>query len=124
MATATIQFVYGATTINPPTPDYPERPGVFLDQSVQIAMGGRVTSITRGSGTIVRPTLGWTDMSDADHTTLENFWFTTVGGSSNTVTYTDWVPNSAISVKYLGGLEAWEQVDYDSWEGELHLIKV
>ena len=124
MATTTIQFVYSVTTINPPTPDYPGRPGVFLDQSIQVAMGGRVTSITRGSGNIVRPILGWNDMTDADHSTLETFWYTTVGGAANVVAYTDWVPNSAINVKYLGGLEDWEQIDYDSWRGELHLIKV
>lgn len=124
MATSTIQFVFDVTTINPPTPDWPEHPGDFLDQSIQQAMGGRVTSITRGSGVIARPILIWNDLADSSYQTLRTFWLTTVGGASNVVSYTDWVPNSAINVKYLSGIEEAEQVDFDSWRLALHLAKV
>ena len=124
MATATIRFVYSSTTINPPTPDWPETPGDFLDQSVQQSMGGRVTSVVRGSGLISRPVLVWNDMSDSAYQTLRTFWLTTVGGATNTVVYTDWVPNTAINVKYLGGLEEAQQIDFDAWRLTLQLAKV
>jgi hypothetical protein len=124
MATSTIQFVYSATTINPPTPDWPETPADYLDQSIQQAMGGRVTNVVRGSGLIARPVLVWNDMPDADFQTLRTFFLTTVGGATNAVAYTDWVPNSAINVKYLGGLEDAQQLEYDSWRLTLRLAKV
>jgi hypothetical protein len=124
MATATIQFVYSATTINPPTPDFPEHRGEFIDQSIQQAMGGRITSITRGSGLIERPILIWNDLDDSSYQTMKTFFLTTVGGAANAVAYTDWVPNSAINVKYLGGFEEAEQIDYDSWRLTLRLAKV
>jgi len=123
MATATIQFVISATTINPPTPDFPKRVPGNLPQSVQRAMGGRVSSITRGSTVITTHILAWNDMPDSDFTTLRNFINNTAEGAKNTISYTD-EEAVALSLRYLKGLEGARQRDYDAWKLELHFAEV
>ena len=123
MANATITFTYGSTTVEVSTPDYPEHPGEYLDQFISRAMGGRVTAITRGSGTIKEPVLVWEELSNSEFTALKDFFFTTTNGAENEVTYTDWDGN-VHTVKYLGGLERAEQIDFDSWKVELKLAIV
>ena len=109
--------------INVPVPDYPGQTQENLDQSIQQAMGGRITSITRGSGVLKRWTLVWQYLSASDYTTLKTFFYTTVVGASASVTYTD--ENAAThTVKYLGGLENTQLIDYDSNRVEIILAEV
>jgi len=122
MATATIQFVYSVTTINPPTPDYPKRVEDDLVQSVQRSMDGRVVSELRSTTSIKTHVLKWEYMPDADFATLKTFWYTTVQGAKNAVTYTD-EDATAFTVRYLKGLETAREVDTDFWSVELHLAE-
>ena len=124
MATLTIQFVYSDTTINPPTPEHPKREGYALDQSIQRCMGGRITSVTWGSGTPLQThALLWKTLSVTDYGTLRTFWLTTVGGATNTVTYTD-EDATVFSVKYLGGFENAHMLDGNLYTLELALAVV
>jgi hypothetical protein len=123
MATDTIQFVYSVTTINPPTPEHPKREGVVLDQSIQRCMGGRVTSVDWGAGQLETHVLLWKSLSAADFATLRTFWYTTVGGAANTVTYTD-EDATVFSVKYLGGIENARMLDGNLYTVEITLAVV
>ena len=106
-----------------PAPDYPGQAFAFLDQSIQQAMGGRITSITRGSGELRRWTLAWQSLSASNYTTLKTFWYTTVSGASTQVTYTD-ENGTNYTVKYTGGIERARLVDYDSYAVEVQLAEV
>ena len=109
--------------INVPVPDYPGQTQEHIDQSIQQAMGGRVTSITRGTGVLKRWVLVWEMLATADYNTLKTFFNTTVKGATNSVTYTD--ENSANhTVKYLGGIERSQLVDHNSHRVEILLAQV
>ena len=109
--------------INLPVHDYPSQAFVHIDQSIQQAMGGRITNIVRGTGTLTRWVLQWEHMSQADFTILKTFFYTTVSGASTTVTYTD-ESAATHTVKYLGGIERAQLVNYDSHKVEISLAEV
>lgn len=101
-------------------PDYPGMTFENLDQSIQQAMGGRITSITRGSGTIKRWVLAWETLPSADFAAIKTFFYTTVTGASVTVRYID-EDGATNTVKYLGGIEQATLVNFGIYEMELRL---
>jgi hypothetical protein len=109
--------------INLPVHDYPSQAFVHLDQSIQQAMGGRITNIERGNGTLTRWVLQWQHLSVADFAILKTFFYTTVTGASTTVTYTD-EASATHTVKYLGGIERAQLIDYDSYRVDITLAEV
>lgn len=120
----TITFDDGTNpSITIPVPDYPSDTFINLNQNVQVAMGGRVTSVTRGSGTITRWVLHWNDLSTTDYNTLKTFLYTTVGGATTQFTYTD-ENGTGYTVKYIGGLEAASLVDFDSHQVDIILAEI
>lgn len=123
MSTQTFTFTYGSTVLTVPTPQYPEEWGHDLNQWRSRAMGGRVVAVTRSTTQVRNPTLHWTGLSDADYAALRDFWYTTVGGSDNDVTWYDW-NGSTWTVRYLGGLEEAKATEYDSWTVDLQLAVV
>tara|TARA_Y100000310_G_scaffold255696_1_gene263226 strand:- start:3209 stop:3589 length:381 start_codon:yes stop_codon:yes gene_type:complete len=123
----TITLVYSATTVNVIAPDHPEAWREDLQQVRARAMGGRVISVTRSASTLKQPVLTWTNMPDADHTTLTTFIFTTVSGSANQFTFTESYSTGSpvtYNVKYIGGLESAKSTAYDSWNVTLNLAVV
>jgi hypothetical protein len=111
MAT-TITFNDGSTSITIPTSDYPGQTQSFLDQSIQTAMGGRITSITRSAGEKKRWILNWRSLSH-----------TTVSGATTQFTYTD-ETSTNYTVKYTGGIENAQLVDFDSYAVEVNLAEI
>ena len=108
------------STGNLSPPEYPGMKFENLDQSIQQAMGGRITSISRGSGTINRWVLKWESLPPANYTAIKTFFYTTVDGASTTVRYID--ENSTTNtVKYLGGIEEAVAVAYGIYRLELRL---
>jgi len=109
--------------VNLPVPDYPSQDYGSLDQSIQQAMGGRITSITRGSGELFRFILLWERLGASDYTALKTFLYTTVAGATTQFTYTDYLGTN-YTVKYIGGLDRAPLVDYDSRRVEITLAEV
>jgi hypothetical protein len=122
MAT-TITFNDGSTSITIPTSDYPGQTQSFLDQSIQTAMGGRITSITRSAGEKKRWILNWRSLSQTDFNTLKTFIYTTVSGATTQFTYTD-ETSTNYTVKYTGGIENAQLVDFDSYAVEVNLAEI
>ena len=122
MAALLINFTYGSTSLDLPTPDYPEEPGDALAQHRSRTMGGHVTSVTRSAGTVETPILHFTDLSEADYNALASFINTTVVGATYAFTYTDW-ESVAFNVKYMGGLPG-RQVQFGQWVVDLILAVI
>ena len=101
-------------------PEYPGMTFEHLDQSIQQAMGGRITSITRGSGTIKRWVLAWENLPLANFTSIKTFFYTTVTGANTTVRYID-ENGTTNTVKYLGGIESAQLIAYNLYQLELRL---
>jgi len=101
-------------------PEYPGMKFENLDQSIQQALGGRITSITRGSGTINRWTLAWENLPTANYTAIKTYFYSTVTGAATTVRYID---ESGVTntVKYLGGIERAQLVAFGLYQLELRL---
>ena len=109
----TINFTYLSTSLDLPTPDYPEIPGDALAQHRSRTMGGHVTSVTRSAGTIETPVLNFTDLDETEYNALAAFINTTVVGATNAFTYTDW-ESVAKTVKYMSGLPG-RQLQFEQW---------
>lgn len=120
MAAATMTLTYGATSVTVPTPEYPERPGVDIDQYRAAAMGGAVWTVTRSAGTLYYPVFRWETLNDADFNTLSGFILTTCAGSEHDFTLVDW-DSTTWTATYLGGLPEAEQDDYNCWRLSLAL---
>ena len=120
----TITFNDGTNpAITIPVPDYPSGTFISLNQNVNIAMGGRVTSVTNGSGTLTRWALRWNSLPTANYNTLKTFLYTTVAGATTQFTYTD-ENSSNYTVKYIGGLESASLVDYNSFVVDITLAEI
>tara|TARA_Y100001973_G_scaffold101774_1_gene165502 strand:+ start:481 stop:855 length:375 start_codon:yes stop_codon:yes gene_type:complete len=120
----TITFNDGSNpAVTIPVPDYPSDQLISLQQNVQVAMGGRVTSVTNGSGTLTRWALRWNSLPTANYNTLKTFLYTTVAGATTQFTYTD-ENSSNYTVKYIGGLETASLVDFNSFEVEILLAEI
>lgn len=120
---STINFDDGTNpSITLPSPEYPAQDAQILDQSVQQAMGGRITSITRGSGVLRRWKLMWNTLPESDYNTLVTFLYTTISGAANPFTFTDHNSDQYV-VKYIGGLERSQLIDFDSRKVEIELAE-
>ena len=117
---ADVILQYSATIVNLPAPDHPEEPGEELHQNTMVAMGGRVTSVTRAAGLKTRPILHYTDLDETDYNALRNFINNTVVGSKLSFTYTDW-DSVAHTARYLSGIPGRSNV-FDSWSVDLELM--
>jgi len=120
MAATTITFTYGINSVVLDTPDYPENWSPDLDQWTSQSIGGAIWTNTRSTSIILTPVLHWALMPDAQHTNLYAFIFTTVVGSANAFTFTDW-DSTVWDAQYLGGMKEAEQSDYDAWKIDLKL---
>ena len=118
-----ITLSYSGTTINIESPDFPEQIKEDMVQTRARAMGGRVVSVTRVNNTIKNPTLVWNNLGQTDFTALKNFIFTTVSGSTQQFSFTDW-NSTAYNVRYMGGLEKAQQVAFEQYKVELTLAIV
>ena len=101
-------------------PEYPGIKSENLDQSIQQAMGGRITALTRSSGTINRWTLRWETLPEANYNSIKTFFHTTVSGGATTVRYID-QDATVNTVKYLGGIENAQMVSFELYELEIQL---
>jgi len=101
-------------------PEYPGIKSENLDQSIQQAMGGRITALTRSSGTIDRWTLHWQNLPEANYTAIKTFFYTTVAGAAEAVHYID-QDATVNTVKYLGGIEDASMVGFELYELEIRL---
>lgn len=120
MPDPTVTFSLGSETITVPGPDYPEHPGSSLAQFTQVAMGGRVTTLTQATAQQFNPILTWTALPDADFLVLEDFFNTVAIGAENEVNYTDYRGASWTAI-YLGGLAEAEQDEFGHWVLKLRL---
>lgn len=118
-----ITLSYSATTINIESPDFPEQIKEDLVQTRARAMGGRVVSVTRTNSTLKNPTLVWNNLNETDFTSLKNFIFNTVDGTTQQFSFTDW-NSTTYNARYMGGLEKSQQVAYEQWKVELRLAIV
>jgi hypothetical protein len=112
----------GGKTLTLPTPDYGTKENVGLNKATNRAMGGRVVTVLRQSGTVQDPELVWLDMSDADLALARTYFHTTIV-AVETFTYTDWL-SVAITAAYLGGVDEALAVDFDSNRVEIKIAKV
>ncbi|OHE69809.1 MAG: hypothetical protein A2Z99_08195 [Treponema sp. GWB1_62_6] len=117
-----VYLTYGSTTLELPSPDYPEEPGDVLVQRRARTFGGHVTSVTLSAGMVSTPTLHFTDLTEAQYNALASFVNTTVVGATYAFTYTDWEAG-AFTVKYMGGLPG-KQVGYEQWVVDLVLAVI
>lgn len=117
-----INFTYGSTSLDLPTPDFPEEPNDALVQHRARTFGGHVTSVTISAGTLRTPVLHFTDLTETEYNSLVSFINTTVVGATYAFTFTDW-ESVAWTVKYMGGLPG-NQPEYDRWTVDLVLAVI
>ena len=117
---STISMAYSSTTINIATPDHPEQWKEDLQQVRSRAMGGRVVSVTRTASALKNPVLHWSSMTEANYNTLKTFINTTISGTTNSFTFTDW-DSTGHTAYYMGGLEKARSTTFNTWVVDIQL---
>ena len=120
----TITLDTGTASIAIAAPSYPEQPGETYPMIVNRSNGGRVLTADMGDGTTWEtPTLPYTRLSDADHTTLANFLKNDTNWAETPVTYTDPFGTNHTNMHIVSTLAEFRRVAYDKWAGTLRLVK-
>ncbi len=122
---ATISFTYSATTINIEANAHPEHPGRGYPMLSERTMGGGTKVLDLGDGATVwtDPVITFDNMTEADYLTLRGFIETTIRYGKYLCTFTDHRGTAHTNLRYVSGIEAFEQADTDSWRGQLKFVK-
>ena len=120
-----ISLTYSATTITIEANVYPEHPGRNYPLLTGRTMGGGTQVLDLGDGATVwtDPVIIFDDMTEADYNTLRGFIETTIDFGKYLCTFTDHRGTAHTNMRYLSGIDEFEQVNYDSWRGQIKLVK-